>query len=163
MQYKRCGLRNGVTEFCLMMPRPCPTAGQERTKSRGKALADTWRTKGKVDTWQTRFGGHSQSGHKAGHQADTGRDMALAQGGHMADTWRTKGKVDTWLKSVIWRTHGGQGLEARPKRTQGGHKADTRRTHSGHTADTRRTHGGHTADTWRTQGGQALGTASLFF
>ena len=51
MQYKRCGLHNGAKEFCLRMPRRCPTAGQERAKSRGKAkaLADTWWTKGKAD------------------------------------------------------------------------------------------------------------------
>ena len=38
------------------------------------------------------------------------------QSGHMADTC-------------------GQGLEVRPKRTPGGHEADTRRTHGGHKAD----------------------------
>ena len=37
VQYKRCGLRNNAKEFCLLMPsRPCPTAGHERAKSRGK-------------------------------------------------------------------------------------------------------------------------------
>ena len=73
----------------------------------------------KADTWRTKFGDAAGRGHP-GLKADTGQ----TQGGHMADAW---------LKSVIWRTHGGKGLEAR--------KADSSRTQG-----TRRTHGEHKAD-----------------
>ena len=37
-------------------------------------------------------------------------------------------------------THGGQSVEARPKRNQGGDKADTRRTHGGQAPGTRPEH-----------------------
>ena len=68
---------------------------------------------------------------------DTAEHLS-GQGGYIADTWRA---------------HGGQGLEARPKRTQGRHAADKvwRHGQSGHKADTR-------GEKWRTHGGQALGT-----
>ena len=78
-QYKPYGLRNGATEFCLMMPRPCPTAGQQWAGSAGKAkaLAGRWWTKGKVDTWQPRVGGaakmdsmQTQGRTYAGHEED---------------------------------------------------------------------------------------------
>ena len=75
----------------------------------------------------------SQTGHKAGHKADTGRDMA-----DMADK--------------VWR-RGQSGLKANTRadiwRTQGGHMADKVE------AGTRRTRGGHMADTWRTTSGDA--------
>ena len=78
------GLRNGAKEFCLLMPRPCPTAGQERAKSRGKAkaLADIWpggHMANKV--WRRR-----RSGHKAGHTR-----LKRAQGGRKEDTRQTHG------------------------------------------------------------------------
>ena len=88
-------VRNNVV---LMMPRPCPTAGQERAKSRGKATAsaDTWWTKGKAadkvwrhgqrghmaDTWQAKFGDAAK--------ADSGRTQAGYKA-DMADTWPTHG------------------------------------------------------------------------
>ena len=153
MQYKHCGLRNGTKKFCLMMPRPCPTEGQERIKSRGKALADTWWTKSMADkVW--RRGQSKRKVDTGGHKADTRR----THGRHMADTWRTKGKADTWQTRF-----GGAA-----KRTQHGHKADTRQTHGGHMADkvwrrgyselkvdTRQTRGGHMTDTRRTSSGEA--------
>ena len=155
MQYKRCGLRNGAKEFCLMMPRTCPTAGQERTKStrKAKVLADTWWTKGKADTWQTRFGGAA----KVDTKPDTGRDMAdkvwrRGQTGLKADTWPTHaGHMadkaqrcgQSRLKANTWRTYGNT------RRAQGGHMPNKvwRRGHHGLKTDTRLTQVGHMADT----------------
>ena len=102
--------------------------------------------------------GHGQSGPKA--------NTRRTRGGHKAGT--------RWTKVDTWRTNVRQGLEVGPKRTQGtqgthgrskvdtadicGHGLEARpkRTPGGHKADTRRTHGGHKADTWRTHGGQGL-------
>ena len=130
------------------MPRPCPTAGQERTKSKGFS----------GHTVDKREGGHmadkvwrrSQSGHQAGHKADTGQDMAdtwrrpnLTQGRHMADNVWPRGqsglKADTWLTQVghmadTWRTRFGGAAKEDLRRAQGGHKADI-------------------SDTWRTTSG----------
>ena len=64
-----------------------------------------------------------------------------SQGGHMADkVWRRdmRGDTDKVWRCVDCRQHGGhmadKGLEARPKRTQGGHTADTSQTSSGDAA-----------------------------
>ena len=109
MRYKlkRCGLRNGAKEFCLMMPWTCRAAGQERTKSKGKALADTWWAKGKADTWQTRFGGtasgdkgRTQGGHRPRH------------GGHIWRRGQSGLKVD---KADTGRTRGGRAPGTRPE------------------------------------------------
>ena len=102
-------VRKNFKEICLVMPQPCPTAGQERAKSRGKAktLAGTWWTKGKADTQQTRFGGAAKMDTRqdtrrrqgrdrprhGGHmvdKADSGQTQGRTYGGHKADTWRTK-------------------------------------------------------------------------
>ena len=106
-------------------------AGKARTQGGGRAKADTLRTQGgrMADIWRTRFGGR----HKAGTWRTQGKWQASfgrTECGHMADAGRT---------------HGGQGLEARPKRVPGGgHMADKvrRRSQSGIRADARRTHGG---------------------
>ena len=125
MQYKRC-------VGCAM----APPHSRPRAKSRGKAkaLADRWWrwTHGRHKVWR-----RGQSGHKAGHKAET---------------WQTRPS----------RTQGGYRAEAQPKRTQGGHKADTRQTggrmadkvwrrgQSELKVDTRRKHGGHMVDkAWR--------------
>ena len=77
----------------------------------------------------------------------------LANSEHMADKERTHGRhmVDTHEAN----TRGGQGLEARPIWTHGGHKAGTWRTQGGGMADKWRatwlTQGGHMADAWRTR------------
>ena len=71
MQYKRCGLRNGTKEFCLMVPRPAPQkakSGQSPEASFSVHMVDKKQGGHMADkVWR-----HSQSGHKA----DTGRDMA---------------------------------------------------------------------------------------
>ena len=158
MQYKRGGLRNGAKELCLMMPRPCPTAGQERAKSGGKAkaLADKWWTKGKVDTWQTRFGGAA----KVDTRPDARRTQGKHKGGQMPDMRRTRGGQS--LETRPSRTQGGYRAEARPKRTLGGHKAD-RRTHGGQRLEARpkRTQGGHEADKLRGRG-QSISRPAFF-
>ena len=81
-------------------------------------------------------------------------------------------------KADTGQTQGGQGLDTRPKRTQGGHMADASRSHGRHMADkvwrrgqkglkadTRRTQGGHMADTRRTSSGDAARAyrGQLFF
>ena len=148
------------------MPRPCPTTGQELTKTRGKALAGTWWTKGKADTWQTRFKlearpkwrqGRTQADAgpgrwptktKFGEAAKAGRKPGhrLRHGGHKdgrkADTSRTK-----------LQTQGGHMVDKVWKRGQSGLKPDTR-----HEVDAWWASGG-----WRTQGRQALGTQPAFF
>ena len=143
MQYKRGGLRNGAKQLCLMMPRPCPTAGQERAKSRGKAkaLADRWWTKG-MARWT-----HGRQGLEAQPKWTQGR----TQVGH-AETWQTHGGH---IVVKVWR-RGQSGHKANTRRTQGRHMADTwrpKRTQGKHKGgqmpDMRQTHGG---------GGQASGT-----
>ena len=146
----------------LMMPRPFPAADQERQspeawrggqntrrthggqaprtvralmRAHGGHKVDTRRTKGKADTWQTRFGGAA----KADTRLDTRRDTR--------------------------RTHGGQVLGARTQKadSKGAHMANTWRTRFGGAAkaDSRRTQ----ADTWRTSSRDAARAyrGQLFF
>ena len=82
-------------KLCLMMPRPCPTAGQERTKSRSKdkALADRQGLEPQPKRTQGR------------HMADASR----SHGGRMADK--------------VWR-RGQSGFKADTRRARGGHMAD---------------------------------------
>ena len=61
-------------------------APQQANSGQRPALADTWWTKGKADTWQTRFGDTA----KVDTRPDTRRTQG-GHGGHMAATWRAKG------------------------------------------------------------------------
>ena len=77
MQFAQCWER--ILYF--MMPRPCPTAGHERTKSRRGHMVDlSWQSGHMVDTHKA--GGHTQGRHKRSH-ADTRR----TRGGHKVVTW----------------------------------------------------------------------------
>ena len=107
-------------------------------------MKDTRRTKGKADAWWT-HGGQTFETQQNGHKADTWRTRfggaaKWTQGGHKGDAWQTKGghMADTWADAR--RTHGGQGLEARPKRTEGRCKGDAWRTHGGQAPGTRPEH-----------------------
>ena len=93
------------------------------------------------DKWQARFGGAANADSRDTIKADTWP----MQGGHMADIC-------------------GQGLEARPKRTPGGHKADTWWIKCGGAAkaESRRTQGGHKADTCGRGRGQSISRPAFF-
>ena len=131
--------------FFFMMPRPCPTTGHERTKSTGEGTA--WTRAGKADIPDTRGAHRAdkvwrrgQSGlkrHKAntwptegGHIADICGQVLEARPKrtpcrHMADTmadkvWRrgqSRIKADTTRTMADKADNGGQGLEARAKRS----------------------------------------------
>ena len=91
-------------------------------RAHGAHMRDTRQTKGKEDTWQTRFGGTTK--------ADTRRDGARrtwpTHGGHMADK--------------IWRPHKADSKRT-PGGTQGRLKADIWGTQGGHMADKPRASG----------------------
>ena len=124
------------------MPRPCPTAGQERTKSRGEAKAWAvdlrWQSGHVADTWKTQ-GGEKADGR---HMPDTWQLKVLqggTQGRHMAETRRTYGRR-SWRRSQPNLGSSGQGLETRAESM-----ADTMAHNGGHTAG----NGGHMADKLR--------------
>ena len=160
----------------FMMPRPCPTAGHERTKSKGKASSGA--SGASLEAPERRRKVHMFAMHftwkplkvkpSFGYFSIRVRFLLNSvmwncrknsHGGYKAGTqWmcRAKGR-DTADTRQIHRRHGRQGLGAR--RGQGGPKADARRT----SADTRQTHcgrmagkvwgrgkSGHKADTWQT-------------
>ena len=175
MQYTRGELRNAEKEF-YFMPRPCPTAGHERTKSRGEGTWWTWAGKEwahggqRTDTWWTHTR-ETQEAYGIWRQLEARpkrtRDTRRAHGGHQADTWRTNGKqgLETGLRDTR-RTQGERtkALDKVWRRSQAHSKADTRRKYGGYTwrtkcgdaakAESRRTQGGQ----WRTHRGQAPGT-----
>ena len=136
MPYKRGGLRHAEQEVYFTMPRPCPTTGHERTKSRGEDTGWTWAGKERAHGRQ---------------RADTWGEQGLE-----ARPKRTRGGH----KAVTWRTRGGQGLEARPSALNG-HKADKQRTQGGHKEDTWRTRGRDMAEKLRGRG-QSISRPAFF-
>ena len=99
--------------------------------------------------------GGQRAGGKVAAKEDSKQTPGRAQGGHMVETWQSGLKADAWLMQGghLRRTHGGESVETRPKRTQ-----DRRRTKGGHRQGLEeaslsglkagtQTEGGHKADT----------------
>ena len=110
--------------------RPCQSGLKTNTggKHGGEGLK-AFKRGMKAERWRTRFGRT-----QGGHMADTRRAHSGTHDGHMAGTCLDAGSKADSIEVDTRRTRGAQGLETRPKWTQGGHNKATWRTSSGDAA-----------------------------